>query len=66
MVEGVQVEAVDTTGAGDAFNGALAVFVAEGNGIHEACRKANRAAALSVTREGTSPAMAYRSEVDSL
>ncbi|PYZ96476.1 ribokinase [Alteribacter lacisalsi] len=66
LVPGVKVNAVDTTGAGDAFNGALAVFLAEGDEVHDACRKANRAAALSVTRPGTSPAMAYREELDSL
>lgn len=59
-----RVDAVDTTGAGDAFNGALAVALAEGAGAAEALRFANAAAALSVTRRGTSASMATRAEVD--
>ncbi len=49
----VRVTAVDTTGAGDAFIGSLAVFLAEGLGVREAVRRANAVAALSVTRLGT-------------
>ncbi|MEM1247085.1 MAG: ribokinase [Acidobacteriota bacterium] len=59
-----RVAAVDTTGAGDAFNGALAVALAEGAEPVEAIRFANAAAALSVTRHGTSASMATRVEVD--
>lgn len=59
-----EVDAVDTTGAGDAFNGALAVALAEGAEPVEALRFANAAAALSVTRRGTSASMATRAEVD--
>ncbi len=47
-----QVEAVDTTGAGDAFNGALAAALAAGGGLAEAVRTAISAAADSVTRPG--------------
>lgn len=57
------VDVVDTTGAGDAFNGALAAALGEGMGLHEACRYANAAAAISVTRLGTSVATARRDEV---
>jgi ribokinase len=57
---------VETTGAGDAFNGGLAVALAEGNGILEAVRFGCAAAGISVTRHGTTPAMPARSEVDAM
>ena len=63
-VPALEVDAVDTTGAGDAFNGALAVALAEGARAAEAMRFANAAAALSVTRRGTSASMPTRAEVD--
>ena len=47
---------VDTTGAGDVFSAALAVFIAEGMDIIEACRMANAAAALKITRMGAQSA----------
>ena len=47
-----QVQAIDTTAAGDAFNGALAVALSRGEGMHEAVRFANNVAALSVTKLG--------------
>jgi ribokinase len=65
-VPGQQVEVVDTTGAGDAFNGALAVALAEGKELVEAVAFSNGAAALQVTRFGTAPAMPYRDEVEAL
>ena len=52
-VAGVAVETVDSTGAGDAFVGALVVFVARGDDLREAARWANRIAALSVLGRGT-------------
>lgn len=60
----VPVAAVDATGAGDAFSGALATAVAEGRDFFEAAEFANVAAALSVTRIGTAPAMPTREEID--
>ena len=60
-----QVTAVDTTAAGDVFNGALAVALSEGAEIVDACRFANRAAALSVTRRGAQAAAPSRAELDS-
>lgn len=58
------IVAVDTTGAGDAFVGALAAALAETPGdLSRAARFANVAAALSVTRFGTAPAMARREEI---
>ncbi|MGC9520958.1 MAG: ribokinase [Anaerolineae bacterium] len=63
-VPGYQVDVVDTTGAGDAFNGALAVALAEDQPLLEAVRFANAAAALQVTRQGAAPAMPTREEVE--
>lgn len=60
----VAVDVVDTTGAGDAFSGALATALAEGMGIIPAAEFAAAAAALSVTKVGTAPAMPYRDEVE--
>jgi ribokinase len=57
------VEAVDTTAAGDVFNGALAVACSEGASLLEACRFATCAAALSVTRLGAQRSMPSRTEV---
>jgi ribokinase len=57
------VEAVDTTAAGDVFNGALAVACSEGASLLDACRFATRAAAVSVTRLGAQRSMPGRSEV---
>lgn len=57
------VTPVDTTAAGDAFNGALAVALAEGRPLDEALRFAAAAAAVSVTRPGAQPSMPTRTEV---
>ena len=58
------VDAIDTTGAGDAFNGGLVAALAEGKDLFEACHFANGLAALSVQRIGTTPAMPTREEID--
>ena len=63
-VSAFTVDTIDATGAGDAFNGALAVSLAEGNGLHESITFANRVAALSTTRFGTAPAMPFRNELE--
>jgi len=60
------VSVVDTTGAGDAFNGALAVALAERRAMAEALRFANAAAALACTRRGAQPSMPMRREVERL
>lgn len=60
------VDAVDTTGAGDAFNAALAVGLAEGETLAEAVRFANATAALCVTKPGAAGSAPYRAEVDAL
>jgi ribokinase len=61
-----EVEAVDTTGAGDAFVGALAAFLAEGQGLDDAVPAACRYAALSVTKPGTRASYADRAAFDAL
>jgi ribokinase len=58
-----QVDAVDTTAAGDVFNGALAVACSEGGALIDACRFAVRAASLSVTRLGAQRSMPDRDEL---
>jgi len=57
---------VETTGAGDAFNGGLAVALSEGSEIGAALRFANATAALSVTRAGAAPSMPDRAAIDAL
>ena len=57
---------VDTTGAGDAFNGGFAYALAEGLTLFEAIRYGSATAAISVTRMGTAPAMPYKSEIEDL
>jgi ribokinase len=59
-----QVQAVDTTAAGDAFNGALAVALTERATLDQAVRFATVAASISVTRPGAQPSMPTREEVD--
>lgn len=61
-----KVDVVDTTGAGDAFNGGLAVALAEDRSLAEAITFANATAALCVTRPGTAPSMPRREQVDAL
>jgi ribokinase len=66
LVPGFQVKAVDTTAAGDVFNGALAVALGEGRPLLEAARFANAAAAISVTRLGAQPSAPVREEIEGL
>jgi ribokinase len=63
LISAPLVQAVDTTAAGDVFNGALAVAIAEGLPVSTAVEFANRAAAVSVTRMGAQSSSPYRSEV---
>lgn len=64
IVPAYKVNAIDTTGAGDAFNGGLLTALSEGKTISEAARFANALAAISVQRIGTTPAMPTRAEID--
>ena len=61
-----RVLAVDTTAAGDTFNGALAVALTEGRALTAALRFANAAAALACTRHGAQASLPTRAEVDRL
>jgi ribokinase len=62
-VRGIKVKAVDTTGAGDAFVGSMAYFLAAGNTLAAACAKANICAANSVTKRGTQSSYPQRSDL---
>lgn len=66
MIPAFKVNAIDTTGAGDAFNGGFVAALAEGMDIFEAVEFGNKVGALSVTKFGTAPAMPYRSDIDQL
>jgi ribokinase len=59
-----RVKVVDTTAAGDAFMGALAVALSENRPIHEALRFANGAGALAATKLGAQPSLPFRKEVE--
>ena len=61
-----RVRTVDSTAAGDAFNGALAVALAEGKDLRDAVLFANAAGALCCTASGAQPALPRRREVDRL
>ncbi len=63
LIPAPKVEALDTTAAGDVFNGAIAVAISEGLSLEEAVDFACKAAAISVTRMGAQSSAPYRSEV---
>jgi ribokinase len=64
IIEARKVAAVDTTAAGDVYNGALCAALAEGLSLVEALRFATKASAISVTRMGAQPSIPSREEVD--
>jgi ribokinase len=64
LVSGFKVKAVDTTAAGDVFNGALAVALAEQRPLQQAVRFANAAAAIAVTRLGAQPSAPSRRQIE--
>jgi len=64
LVPGFTVEAVDTTAAGDVFNGALVVALSENKSLEDSVRFANSAAALSVTKLGAQPSAPTRQEIE--
>lgn len=66
FTKSLKVNAVDTTGAGDAFNGGFAVAIAEKMPIETALKFATCTAAISVTRLGSHPSMPTREEVNAL
>ena len=63
LIPGIKVTPVDTTAAGDVFNGALAVAISEGKALNEAVVFANKAASISVTRMGAQASAPYRNEI---
>lgn len=64
IIPAYQVEALDTTGAGDAFNGGLLAALSKGQSVWDAVRFANALAAVSVQRLGTTPSMPWLEEVE--
>lgn len=64
LIPGIKVDPVDTTAAGDVFNGALAVAISEGKDLKDAVIFASKAAAISVTRMGAQASAPYRSEIN--
>ena len=64
IIPTMKVKAVDTTGAGDCFNGVFAMYLALGKSVIEAIKYANVASSISVTRPGTVPSLPYKEEVE--
>lgn len=64
IIPSQRVEAIDTTAAGDTFNGALAVAIQQGRNIEEAIYFANKAAAIAVTRMGAQTGMPYLADLE--
>lgn len=63
LIPGYKVTPVDSTAAGDVFNGALAIALAENRSLNEAVAFANAAGALSVTKLGAQPSAPRRKEI---
>ncbi len=63
-ISGIEVKAIDTTGAGDTFNGALAVCIAEGMSLADAAKYAVTASGISVGRKYVLNAIPYREEIE--
>lgn len=64
IIPAYRVKAIDTTGAGDAFNGGLVAALSEGKDLWDAAQFANALAAIAVQRIGTTPAMPIRAEIE--
>lgn len=64
MISGRAVKVLDTTAAGDTFNGALVVALAQGRELDDAVNFANAAAAISVTKAGAQPSIPWRYEIE--
>ena len=64
FIEALRVNAVDTTGAGDTFNGVLAVCIAEGMSFADACKYATTASGLSVAKKYVLNAIPTREEIE--
>ena len=66
LIPARKVQAVDTTGAGDVYNGALVAALADGKPLAEAARLATLASSVAVTRMGAQTSAPYRNEIDNL
>ena len=64
VIPTIKVKAVDTTGAGDCFNGVFAAYLAMGKSVMESIKYANIASSISVTRSGTVPSLPMKDEVE--
>ena len=64
MISVPKVKVLDTTGAGDAFNGGFVTALSEGKDIWQAAKFANALASVAVQRMGTTPAMPTRAEIE--
>jgi ribokinase len=64
FVPSIEINAIDTTAAGDAFTGGLAAYIAQGKTIKEAAKYANYVAALSVTKRGAQSSLPTKEEVE--
>ena len=63
MISSIKIDAVDTTAAGDAFNGALAFALSNGESLKDAVKFANMAGAFAATKLGAQPSMSNREEL---
>ncbi|MCD6598900.1 MAG: ribokinase [Bacteroidales bacterium] len=63
IIPAPKVKAIDTTAAGDTFNGALCLALSSGKEIEEAVKFANKAASISVCRMGAQPSIPYLNEI---
>ena len=64
LIPACKVTPVDTTAAGDVFNGALLVALSEGRSLADAVRFASRSASVSVTRMGAQTSIPWRKEIE--
>lgn len=66
IVEGFKVEAIDTVGAGDCFNGAFVTALSKGKNEAEAIKFANKASSIAVTRKGAQEAIPTLEEMENM
>ena len=66
LIPAIKTEVIDTTGAGDTFNGALAVAISEGKSWRDALDFSNKAAAISVSRLGAQSSIPFRKEIEAI